>query len=256
MADLPAIIEAGSKSPLAVLALSICILAILALSFFREASERTRVIIFLVILLNFAGALGIAYADWRNRPAREAGEHEPTVARSGPAPTILPPKSSDDQEDRGVPADPQSDPPQTQRQSSTSTPSPHPQESRNGEAYSAAEQRVMREARLSGSMQTIESSVRPGEWNEIDTLSDYDPQRCDTTALNVRLANRPLHGEFRTELTTTTYEVDGECRMVSGPATVIYYRPKSGYWGKDIFSYIAPALDRTIVVRTKGEGAQ
>lgn len=213
MADLPEIIEAGSKSPLAILALCICILAILALSFFRGATERTRVIIFLVILLSFAGALGIAYADWRNRAV--PAEKKDSI---GPA--------------RRAPDDGHED------------------------AYQSSEQRVMREARLTGSMNTIERSVRPGEWNMIDTVSDYDPQGCGTTAMSVRLANRPLNGEFRTEPTTVSYGVEEECRTVSGPATAIYYRPKPGYWGKDIFSYITPGLDRTTIVRTKGEGSQ
>jgi hypothetical protein len=234
MDKLPAVIEAGSKSPLAILALCICFLAILALTFFRSASERTRVIIFFVILFSFVGALAKAYIDWRNTPPSSANSIGAPPAQADSASQNAHSINIDERESDSL-RPPQKAPQKTEGQADDDA------------AYDLAEQKVTSEARLTGSVVPINFPVRPGEWNKVDAVSDYDPQACVTTAMRVRLANRPLHGEFR---------VEGECRMVSGPATAVYYKPKAGYYGKDIFSYMVPQLDRTTIIRTNGVGSQ
>ena len=60
--QLPKIIEEAAKSPLGLLALMIIALSLLAFFFFREASARTRVGIFLVL---FAGCAVFAWAIFR-----------------------------------------------------------------------------------------------------------------------------------------------------------------------------------------------
>jgi hypothetical protein len=51
---LPQIITESAKSPLGIVALMVCALAALAVYFFRAASEKTRVIIFVILLIGVA----------------------------------------------------------------------------------------------------------------------------------------------------------------------------------------------------------
>lgn len=55
----PAIIEQAAKSPLGLLALMVIVLAALGLVFFKDASEKTRILIFVLLL---AGAATFGYA--------------------------------------------------------------------------------------------------------------------------------------------------------------------------------------------------
>lgn len=97
VSNLPKVIEAGSKSGLSFLALAICLLAMLALVFFRQAGERSRVLIFLVILFSFIGSAAAAYYSWLHlRPQSPSSSAEVTktkqVANDLEGPATSPPR--------------------------------------------------------------------------------------------------------------------------------------------------------------------
>ena len=70
---LPAVIETAAKSPLGILALIVIALSLLGYSYFRKAREKTRQIMF-ALMLSAAVAFAIAVMrtmSFRNEPTRE-----------------------------------------------------------------------------------------------------------------------------------------------------------------------------------------
>jgi hypothetical protein len=67
----PEIISAAAKSPLGLFALMILVLAVLGFFFFRQASERTRVTIFVLIFVGVV-AFGIAIFSASSPPSNES----------------------------------------------------------------------------------------------------------------------------------------------------------------------------------------
>ncbi|MCI0694066.1 hypothetical protein L0337_18915 [candidate division KSB1 bacterium] len=67
----PEIISAAAKSPLGLFALMILVLAVLGFFFFRQASERTRVTIFLLMFIGVV-AFGIAIFSASSHPSGES----------------------------------------------------------------------------------------------------------------------------------------------------------------------------------------
>jgi hypothetical protein len=80
-AHLPAIIAEAAKSPLGLLALMIISLSILGFYFFREASEKARIGIFVMLFLGVA-AFGVSVA--RTGGAASASVEPPTAAGDRP----------------------------------------------------------------------------------------------------------------------------------------------------------------------------
>jgi hypothetical protein len=67
----PEIISAAAKSPLGLFALMILVLAVLGFFFFRQASERTRVVVFVLMFVGVA-AFGIAIFGASSLPSGES----------------------------------------------------------------------------------------------------------------------------------------------------------------------------------------
>jgi hypothetical protein len=82
----PRIIEEAGKNPLALVALSILAISVLAFLYFREASEVTRIVIF--VLMGF-GAL-ILIAVLFSPPAPQAPQPTPTQVPPTPAYPVQP----------------------------------------------------------------------------------------------------------------------------------------------------------------------
>lgn len=66
--NLPEIIAEGAKSPLALMALAICVLAIVAVIFFRREGWKVKVPIFLVIAASLVAAVWASYHEWEDQP--------------------------------------------------------------------------------------------------------------------------------------------------------------------------------------------
>jgi hypothetical protein len=87
--NFPEIIKEAAQNPLGIAALIILVVSVIAISFFSKASEKTRIIVFICIIIGFLG-FGLAIY-LKSRDMRIASIPKPTSPPSAPYAVSPPP---------------------------------------------------------------------------------------------------------------------------------------------------------------------